>query len=432
MTTPPSIKAKYGTFQDSMRAPVHRWFTYPAGYSYKLVEEKIAEHKIQPGMRILDPFVGTGTTSVAAKLAGIDSVGVEAHPFVYRVAKTKLHWDFSENTLEKHTGNLLEMIANMKQSQIKQISLSDKPELLLKCYNTNQLKELLAISENIKEMRASAAFKRFAKLALTSTLRLVSTAGTGWPYIAPSKYHEKKVTRDVRKTFGEQLRQMQADLIHVSENQPPKKPETILKLGDSRDLSFLRANSIDLLVTSPPYLNNYDYADRTRLEMYFFGEAESWGEITEKVRDKLVTAATTQVTKRGFEENPLSDDFRQIDKQLDRKLRETIEALGEIKQKKSGKKNYDFVVTAYFNDLLKTMQELARVMKPGSRSVWVLGDSAPYAVHIPTEKYIGQIAQGVGFKKFSLETIRERGGKWANNPQRHTVKLKESILTITK
>ena len=68
----------YGTFKDSLREPIYNWFAYPAGYSYKLVNEKIKEHKLDSKSWILDPFVGSGTTSIAAKLAGVNSIGVEA------------------------------------------------------------------------------------------------------------------------------------------------------------------------------------------------------------------------------------------------------------------------------------------------------------------------------------------------------------------
>ena len=89
----------YGSFQDSLRAPIHRWFTYPAGYSHKLVESKIAQYGLDGRRRIADPFVGTGTTSVAAKTAGVNSIGVEAHPFVCWVAQTKLRFEHDVEVL---------------------------------------------------------------------------------------------------------------------------------------------------------------------------------------------------------------------------------------------------------------------------------------------------------------------------------------------
>ncbi len=70
-----TAKPRYGSFQDSLKAPIHRWFTYPAGYSYKLVQAKIEENGLTPQHWIADPFLGAGTTSLAAKLSGVNSIG---------------------------------------------------------------------------------------------------------------------------------------------------------------------------------------------------------------------------------------------------------------------------------------------------------------------------------------------------------------------
>ncbi|MFQ5435999.1 MAG: DNA methyltransferase, partial [Anaerolineae bacterium] len=94
------LSSEWGTFKDSLRAPVHRWFTYPAGFSYKAVEHAIQQYGVLPDQTIYDPFMGSGTTNVVAKTLGINSYGVEAHPFVYQIAKTKLDWSIErEETL---------------------------------------------------------------------------------------------------------------------------------------------------------------------------------------------------------------------------------------------------------------------------------------------------------------------------------------------
>lgn len=74
---------------------------------------------------------------------------------------------------------------------------------------------------------------------------------------------------------------MEGDL-HWALEQRRGKPRCEILQADARSfIQQIPPNSIDLLITSPPYLNNYDYADRTRLEMYFFGWAHSWRDITE-------------------------------------------------------------------------------------------------------------------------------------------------------
>ncbi len=71
-------------------------------------------------------------------------------------------------------------------------------------------------------------------------------------------------------------------------------------------------------------------------------------------------------------------------------------------------------------------------LRTGSPFILVLGDSAPCGVHIPTDKLIAQIALDAGFKQSRIEVLRTRGDKWAKNPQRHKVPLRESNVTLIK
>jgi DNA modification methylase len=74
------------TFADNLSLPVHRWFRYSAGFSAVWAETVIRDAARQSEARVLDPFAGSGTTLLAAENAGVQAFGVEAHPFVYRIA----------------------------------------------------------------------------------------------------------------------------------------------------------------------------------------------------------------------------------------------------------------------------------------------------------------------------------------------------------
>jgi hypothetical protein len=82
--------------------------------------------------------------------------------------------------------------------------------------------------------------------------------------------------------------------------------------------------------------------------------------------------------------------------------------------------------------MFEIISEVYRILKPNTKAVFVLGDSAPYGVHIPTDDLIGKIGLGVGFSDYRIDVLRERGGKWKDNPQRHNVLLRESIVTLLK
>ncbi len=425
---------EYGTFKDSLRAAIHRWFKYPAGYSYRLIETKIGQYKLDENCWILDPFVGCGTTSVVAKSKGVNSIGIEAHPFVFEAAQTKVFWEYDLEALERSiseiTSEVTEIIDN---GGTETVDLSPLPKLVRKCYSPENLAKLVVIRDTISQQVSDEHIRRFVNLALTDTLRTAAKAATGWPYIAPAKMHQRKTEKDGLEEFCKQAWRMHRDLRVVLSQKRPKV-ECILIEGDARERHpKIRTESIDLAITSPPYLNNYDYADRTRLETYFFGMMSSWGEITREIRDKLMVAATTQIRRSDYDEEHLvTDDIRRASPTVYAQLADKVKTLGEVRLHKGGRKSYDIMVATYFDDMLKVLKQVYNALKKDADFVLVLGDSAPYGVYIPTEEYLGQLALGIGFSFYMVEVLRERGGKWANNPQRHKVPLKESILTLVK
>lgn len=421
----------YGSFRDSMQAPIHRWFTYPAGYSYKLVEAKIREYGLTKGSWIADPFLGTGTTSVAAKTLGINSLGIEAHPFVFEVAKTKTYFDYKLKCL---LDELDQLLLTSKRLYDNQFDCSDVwPDLIYKCFTPDSLRKLYSLRETISDSNLSVEHKNFFKLALTAVLRIVTTAGAGWPYIAPSKYAARTVKRDAFEEFTKRCTLMINDIKLIQSSARYYDSRHILIQGDARLFNdYAEDNSLDLILTSPPYLNNYDYADRTRLETYFWGVYHSWGEITREVRDQLITSATTQIVRTKMNSKLGCSNIKEVSSEVYAELREIIEQLSVLRSQKKGKKSYDLLVAGYFDDMLKTIGGAYQVLKPGGSFVLVLGDSAPYGIHVPTDEIVGRLAEAAGFAEYKIEVLRARGDKWGHNPQRHKVPLRESILTIRK
>jgi len=425
--------AEWGTFKDSLRAPIHRWFTYPAGFSYKAVEHSLDRHNIQPGQTIYDPFMGSGTTNLVAKRWGIHSYGVEAHPFVYRIAQAKLNWQIERADVLAFIKHVHETLP-AKAEQLKASCQLTKefPELILKCFELKTISDLWALREIAQNSDLPEGLSDFFFVVITALLREVSTAATGWPYIAPKKKKVTSLDKDVLTEFGRLARQMIDDIEITRETADGCASQHILINDQSQNTqAHIADNSIDHVFTSPPYLNNFDYADRTRLELYFWGEAKTWGDISENVRTKLMTSATTQIN-RTDPKYEITADLQTDCPEVTSFITAAVAELAERRKHKGGKKSYDLMVTGYFNDIHQIIKDVYRVLKPHSKALFVLGDSAPYSVHIPTDELIGKIGVDIGFSHYEIEILRTRGGKWAKNPQRHSVELRESIVILSK
>lgn len=421
-----------GTFKDSLRAPIHRWFRYPAGYSYRFVLENFDLFGIEPGAWVYDPFSGTGTTLICAKQRGINAYGVEAHAFVHWVADVKLYWEFEQRLLGKQLHRLLAEAQVAVTSQSTSDDLEDVfPELVYKCYHPLDLVVLYRLREFILNEVEDVKVQDLLKLALTDTLRGAAAAGTGWPYISPRKNNGQKPPRDAFAVFQKTVWQMYDDLRTVMGDMPFGEIHNVL--GDSREKQALSDGQVSLALTSPPYLNNYDYADRTRLETYFWGLAKTWGDITRQYRDKLLVAATTQVVRKEHQlETVLNREIDYAAPQVYRAIQDAIYCMAERRLHKGGKKDYDLMTALYFNGMFEVLRETYRVLEPGGHFCLVLGDSAPYGVYVPTHTFIGELALGLGFSRFEYYESRQRGNKWKENPQRHNVKLREGVVILTK
>jgi DNA modification methylase len=141
-----------------------------------------------------------------------------------------------------------------------------------------------------------------------------------------------------------------------------------------------------LVITSPPYPNNFDYADATRLEMTSFGEINDWGDLQDSVRTHLMRACTQHVA------SIVDDTSRMLgSRELD-PIREELEPICLRLEKErlchGGKKNYHTMIASYFLDMARVLAQLRRVVKDGGQICFVIGDSAPYGIHVPVEKRI--------------------------------------------
>lgn len=409
---PPAKVDTSSTFAANASLPVHRWFRFSAGFSATWAQEVIRAHG---ALRVLDPFAGSGTTLLAAEDTGASAIGVEAHPFIYRVAAAKL---LRRTDVDAFTS----LARNIRACAVdREGSATGYPVLIAKCYPEDVLCELDALRRSVDEWRDESPAWQLCWVALVCILRSCSPVGTAqWQYVLPGK--SKKRTVNPFAAFDAMTRTIAADM-RVSR---PVGPPARVIAGDARDLSGTPDGWADLVVTSPPYPNNYDYADATRLEMSFFGEIDGWGDLQDSVRRYLVRACAQHVPERAVD---LSATLATGELQaVAGPLAEVCGELAEVRLTKGGKKTYHLMVACYFHDLARTWLALRRACAPGARVCMVIGDSAPYGVYVPVVDWLGALALAAGFEKWTFERTRDRNVKWKN--RKHRVPLCEGRLWV--
>ena len=181
-----------------------------------------------------------------------------------------------------------------------------------------------------------------------------------------------------------------------------------------------------MVVTSPPYPNNYDYADATRLEMTFWNELKGWGDLQSVVRHKLIRSCSQHSAAEKLQLDELLSEPSVIP--IREELTAVCRQLEAIRLTKGGKKTYHTMIAAYFVDLAKTWHSLRRLCADGGRVCFVVGDSAPYGIHVPVERWLGELAIAAGFRSWAFEKIRDRNIKWKN--RKHRVPLVEGNLWV--
>lgn len=418
MKTREEIDARTGTFIDNLKLPAHRWFRYPAGFSADWVVSVI---EATGASNLIDPFAGSGTSLLAAEKAGIRSWGTEAHSFIYKVATSKLSWDFEVSKLLDYYDELEERKSRTKWSAIEVPPQS----LLLKMYSLEVLEELekyrIAYSSLADEL-GDAKELRILWLGITGLLRKCSQGGTAqWQYVLPNKRKSKVILpAEALAQFVEQVTEDQSRI----ESESWTKSAT-LSFQDARSLTN-KTENFELLVTSPPYPNNYDYADSTRLEMTFWREIEGWKDLQSTVRNKLMRSCSQHSAADRLKLESLLDQ-KELGPILE-ELEPVCQSLAEIRLTKGGRKTYHTMVASYFLDLSRILRRLRKVMKNDSKLCFVIGDSAPYGVHVPVDEWLASLARAEGFEPLGFEKLRDRNVKWDNRV--HKVPLKEGRLWL--
>ena len=379
----------------------HNWYRFVLSFPPHLVREYFTRFSLKKGATILDPFCGTGTTLVEAKLHGFKSVGIEANPVAHFASSVKLDWQADAEGLIKHA-TLIANAAQKALSSKSSLALRALPDeaaaLLLKdSISPLPLHKALVLLEQIQR-QAHPIFDRYEKLALAKALVFsISNLHFG-PEVGVQRV--KKTDAHVIESWLAEVKAIAVDLRLA----PPAETSATVHHADARQLAALvPPQSIDAVFTSPPYPNEKDYTRTTRLEAVLLGFIQNKEELR-ALKKGLLRSNTRNVYKGDDDETWVADhaEIQAIAAEIENRRI----ALG----KTSGfERLYGKVTKLYFGGMARHLAELRPLLKPGAQLGYVVGDQASYLqVMIRTGRLLAEIAQSLGYRVVGIDLFRTR------------------------
>ncbi len=395
--TAPIKQERLPTNTTTYKHPIHRWYNFIAGYSPEFVGLCFDRLPTKPKL-FLDPFAGCATGPLAASQQGIKAIGYEPHPILARVGRAKLPGPDAIERLDEIDRVIIAGLNKPHSCNLLPVAPHD---FLQKLFPEQSLAALLGARMLLEKQGLSEDDLAF--LVLSKTLDLCSHSQTDGIYKAPTSRKTPtpplvaaKKTIDMVRHDLAQLRVSYAALSCIYE----KSSEQMTEIADS---------SVDIVVTSPPYLNNFDFAEMTRMYLYFWGIADSWGDITDKVRSKLVVNTTTAL--KGHKSR--QEEYRSnIPGTLHSELDDLVCALALERKTRAGKKEYDYLVYPYFSQLADILRECYRCMKKNAAIHIMVADAALYGIHISAPQFIAHLLETIGYRQATCDLIRKRGHRW--------------------
>ncbi|MEZ4908217.1 MAG: DNA methyltransferase [Saprospiraceae bacterium] len=321
----------------------HGYHRYPAKFLPNLVQKLIEEYTNDNDI-IADFFAGCGTTLVEAKVHGRRSIGVDINPVAELITKAKIN-AIDPRKIEYRYKAIKNKLNDYNEENYKSIYVHDRIDYW---YSKEHKSKIAFLYESILSTRNSKV-RDFLLVALSHILKNTSR----WlqsstkpqidpnkkpvdPFIAFQQHTNQMIKRN--KAYYEKL---------VKDKLLNTKCE--IKLEDARKTS-IRANSISAIITSPPYVTSYEYADIHQLTAYWY----------EYISDLP-----------GFRRNFIGT-FYSLNKSTEcssQLAQKTVNALLKIDKRTAQE------VANYFNDMQSVAKEMKRVLKKGGHACLVIGNT---------------------------------------------------------
>lgn len=410
---------------------IHRWYPFVEGYSKEFILKIVDEYKMQhkcDSIVCLEPFAGSGTTPLELQDMGYLCYSFEVSPFMYDLACCKMETAYTTKSFDKYCKQIICYFDEPDMYSEKKIKTDFKTlvehEGIDKWLMNREVRlGVLDVLEGIQRFH-NIKYQRLFKIALASILLEVSNVYRNGKCVSYKDNWKENVNysrNDVHQIYLNRLNNIfRADILQMETIKSRKKLFSNRKYcyqGDCRELIFYKVpdNTINLVITSPPYLNSRDYTDTYMVELKALGYMENLIGVRQ-LREKTLRSHVQ--IKWGELETLEIDELKQALKEIER-YRDKFwnsELLNMIK--------------GYFLDINILFNGLSKKMSPDGMIFFNVANSAYYNVEIEVDMIVCKIAENNGFK---VEEIREvRRVKTSSQQKGISQGLRESVIVIRK
>lgn len=407
-------------FNKNKKEPVHRWYPFVEGYSKEFIKSILDEMQ-KKELVCLEPFSGSGTTALELQNNNIPCYSFEVNPLMFLIARVKLENTYELDKIDYWFNYIVTERTHLEvdlHTEFDTLYESKEREKWNYYYVVGRaIEKLNILINNIPE----DIYRELFTVALASILLDVSNLYRNGKCLSYKKNWKSRVVTEEEvyrkfdeKVIGEIKNDIQKEISGVKQNN-----KELLFNEDSREGIALRVEdeSIDLVITSPPYLNSRDYTDTYMLELKTLGFTNTKNDIR-KLREKTLRS---HVQIKWNDETTVNNDL----------LKETLEKL-ELASETTEKWNDSIIdmVRLYFVDIQTIFRVLFKKLKDKGRIYFNVSNSAYFNVLINTLEICASIAEDEGFNVLEIRDARRL--KTSPQQKEYVDKLLEGVVVLEK
>lgn len=379
------------TFANNKNISIHRWYPYIEGFSQGFVDEIL--DKFSNDILVYDPFNGSGTTTLTCSYRGVKSIGTEVNPLMRFIANTKVNT--VKSILENNKIKKIEQLISMIDTNYENIDI-DINQYINSCYINSDFftEDALKQIAFIKNIISNIEDKDIIDIARVSLAAICVECSNMIRSVDLRRRKAKEFDRVPKNVLDRYKKQLELILNDINQYNDAKIEPMKIVGNNAKDLNQEYKGKVDLIITSPPYVNGTNYFRNTKLELWILDFIENESDL-KNLRGDAMTAGINNVSNR-------KDDILEFD---------FVEQYAVQLDELSPDKRIPKLIRSYFSDIDKVFKNFYNILKQNGLIYFDIGDSQYYNVHIPVDKIIQKIAKINGFNTKLVNIARNRRSK---------------------